>query len=150
MIERILLAVDDSTASMTAARAAVELAAPLGAQILAVSVLADHVVGEHLTAVLTRPATVKQRRAQAGQTVLRHVVRLGAQCGVPVETVLLDGEPATGILEQAASLAADLIVLGHTNRHGAGRPYVGAPTQHVLEFAAVPVLVVPTAAADTA
>ncbi len=65
------------------------------------------------------------------------------RAGITVETLALEGQPARRILEQADEWPADLIVLGGAGRGRIGEPYVGAQVQHVLEFAQVPVLVVP-------
>jgi nucleotide-binding universal stress UspA family protein len=128
MIRHVLLAVDDSPASLSAARIAIELAAGWEASVRAVTVVRDHTVAEQVAAVLTsaEPGRVELRRAQAAGSVLRHVARAAARAGVPVETLQLDGEPAACILEQARSWPADLIVLGRSDRGGTGRPYVGS------------------------
>ena len=143
MIERILLAVHDSPASMVATEAAIEMAARFQAKVCAVTVVVDHGVGERLTAALAQPATLARRREQAATSILAHVTRLAASHGVPVQTRVRYGEPAARVLEEAHSWPADLLVMGHARRRGAGQPYVGPQTQHVLEFAEQPVLVVP-------
>lgn len=81
--------------------------------------------------------------AAPADAVLRHVDRLASQAGVPIETAQLSGEPAPRILYQARSWQADLIVVGRSGTAEPGQLYVGSQTQHVLEFAGTPVLVVP-------
>lgn len=147
MIRRILLAVDDSAASMAAAQVAIELAERLDAQVYAATVVVDHAVGERLAAALGGHGTLARRRDHAAAAVLHHVARLAAGAGVPVQTRALHGEPAQCLLEQAREWHADLVVMGHANRPGTGQHYVGPMTQHVLEFAERPVLVVPTVTA---
>jgi hypothetical protein len=44
---------------------------------------------------------------------------------------------------QARFWPADLVVMGRSDRHGPSSPYLGGVTEHVLEFANCPVLVVP-------
>ncbi len=139
MISRILVAVDDSPPALAAARYAVELAAAWGATVRAVTVLSDHTLAEHLG----QPDELTHRRMLGGDAVLRYVVTRAKDAGVHVETALLDGEPARRILEQARGWPADLVVMGRSDLHGTGQPYVGRETRHVLEFADVPVLVVP-------
>jgi len=145
VIRRVLVAVDDSPASLAAARLAVELAATWNASLRAVSVVGDHLVDERLAAVLgpPEPEPLARRRENAASAVLRHLARLAEQSGVPIETRQLDGEPAAVILDEARRWPADLVVLGRSDRHGAGEPYIGAQTRQVLEFADRPVLVVP-------
>jgi nucleotide-binding universal stress UspA family protein len=145
MIRRVLVAVDDSPASLAAARAAVELAAGWHASLRAVSVVGDHAVAERLAAVVA-PAggeSLERRRARAASAVLRHVERLAERSGVPIETLLREGSPAAVILDEARRWAADLLVLGRSDRHAAGEPAIGSQTRQVLEFAEEPVLVVP-------
>jgi nucleotide-binding universal stress UspA family protein len=142
MIGRVLLAVDDSPAALAAIRAAVELCAATGARLRALTVIGDH----HVTEPLGRgadAATVSVRQGRAAQAVLRHVERLCGRAGVAVETAALEGEAAPRVLDEARRWAADLIVLGRVGHGGPGQPYVGGQTRHVLEFADVPVLVVP-------
>ncbi len=142
MIRRVLVAVDDSPASLAAARTAVELAAGWSASLLAVSVVGDHVLAERLATVLG-PEPVVRRRTHAADSVLHHVAQLARQAGVSTETRLLQGLPAAMILDEASRGSADLIVVGRSDRREAGEPYIGSETRHILEFADRPVLVVP-------
>jgi nucleotide-binding universal stress UspA family protein len=53
------------------------------------------------------------------------------------------GEPATGILNTAKDLAADLIVVGTRGLGGLGRLMLGGVSRKVIRAASVPVLAVP-------
>jgi nucleotide-binding universal stress UspA family protein len=142
MITRILVAVDDSPASLRAARLAVELAAGLGARLRVVNVLRDHLLTQALEEI-SRTAGVGARRDIAAAGVLGHVAALAEAAGVEVETRQLEGEPARRILAEAAAWPADLIVVAKSGqRRGAGGHYVGTATANILEFAEQPVLVV--------
>lgn len=142
MTTRILLAVDDSPGGLAAARTAVRLAARLRAPLRAVHVLVDGDVARRLE---SHPASggVRGRRDQGAVAVLRFVSGLAAQAGVDVETVALEGQPARCILQQGSAWSADIIVLGRAAGRRLGQPYVGSEVRQVLEFADVPVLVVP-------
>jgi nucleotide-binding universal stress UspA family protein len=142
MIERILVAADDTPGGLAAVRAAVAIAASEGARLLAVHVLVDGVLERELTALGGEP-DVSARRGLGTTAVLAHVARLAARQGVAVETVSRAGEPAACILEEARSWRPDVIVVARAARHTTGHPYVGSQTRHVLEFAEQPVLVVP-------
>ena len=74
---------------------------------------------------------------------MRFVADIAKHAAVPVQAVALQGQPARCVLEQATSWPADLIVLGRSTGHRLGQPYIGSQAQHVMEFAEVPVLVVP-------
>ncbi len=146
MITRILLAVDDSPAGLSAARTAMSLAAVCGADVRAVTVLRDGPLEAALAEI--RPgresASALRARRGGGQTdLLRHVVELGRAAGLVPETAALLGEPAPAILDEVRVYRPDVIVIGRSDRRSAGQPYVGSEVRHVLEFSDVPVLVVP-------
>lgn len=139
---RILVAVDDSPASLDAARAAVDLAAGQGADIRAVTVLRDHTLAG---AIGGDPANTEERLAAGGRSLLAWVADLAATHGVTCDTAERDGEPFRRILDEADAWPADLIVMGRSDRRGPSSPYLGSETAHVLEFTDRPVLVVPRA-----
>lgn len=139
MIRRILLAVDDSAASLAAARAAVEIAAATGATVHVLHVIANN----ELAAALRAAACTGVPQSAAAASLLAHMAGLATAAGVPVQTEHVAGEPARCVLDHARSWPADLVVLGRANRRGPGQPYVGHHTQHILEFAEWPVLTVP-------
>lgn len=140
---RVLVAVEDSVAGLQATAVAVELAAALGASLLAVHVVTDGDVEAALGAGRRDGRLVGERRRASAAALLRHVVSLARHRDVPVDTLDAEGDPAHRILEAAQSWSAGIVVIGRSE-HGAGGPhYVGAQTLHVLEFAEQPVLVVP-------
>jgi nucleotide-binding universal stress UspA family protein len=51
------------------------------------------------------------------------------------------GNPFEEVIAAANDLSADLIVMGHTGRHGTSRVLIGSVTQRVLDYAPCPVLV---------
>jgi nucleotide-binding universal stress UspA family protein len=142
MIDVVLVAVNDSTPAFAAAAVAVQYAERLRARVRAVTVLEPWPVGK--TPEDGDHVDVRHRREQAADAALRHVVTLGAAAGVEVSGSRREGAIATVILDEAAASGADLIVLARVSRRGHALPYVGSETLRVLEFATVPVLVVPT------
>jgi nucleotide-binding universal stress UspA family protein len=141
-LNRLLLAVADSPASLAAARAAVALAARLGAELRVVHVVPDGALRELLAGTQRPPGPAGERGAEP-VPVLRHVAGLAQRAGVPVTTVRHEGDVGACILEEARHWGAELIVVGRTTRHGAGDPFIGVEAQRVLEFSDCPVLVVP-------
>jgi len=141
MIERILLAVDDSPAALAAGRLAVATAQAYGARLRVVTVVEDGLLDERLSVLGNQG--LKARRASAGSSVLSHVARAAADAGVSAEVLQLEGEAGRRILESARRWPADLVVIGRSERRGAGDPYIGSVTRQVLEFAEQPVLVAP-------
>jgi nucleotide-binding universal stress UspA family protein len=135
---RILLALDDSSAGLSAARTAIGLAYAMKAELRAVTVMTD------LPPAPGRQAPTREGAERAAQALLDFVVDLGTKSGVSTETATLHGQPARAILDQAADYAADLIVIGKSGNRHVGQPYVGSDVKHVLEFSEVPVVVVPS------
>jgi nucleotide-binding universal stress UspA family protein len=63
--------------------------------------------------------------------------------GITIEAVVREGDAAAGILEQAAGMRADLLVIGTHGRSGFERVLLGSVTEKVLRKANCPVLTVP-------
>ena len=63
--------------------------------------------------------------------------------GITIETVVREGNTAGEILEQAASMPADLLVIGTHGRSGFERLLLGSVAEKVLRKANCPVLTVP-------
>ena len=125
MIERMLVAVDDSAPALAAAVFATELARTLSAELNYVTVA---------------------ERGRDPQVILRHVGELAREAGVDASaTVLADGPPFEALLTAATEWNADIVVMGRSDKRSTGRPYVGSQTEHMLEFTDVPVVVVPGA-----
>jgi nucleotide-binding universal stress UspA family protein len=72
-----------------------------------------------------------------------------AEAGAAVEIELDPGPPAVAILERAATLPADLIVMGTHGTGGFKRLVLGSVTEKVLREARCPVLTVPPRAQAT-
>jgi nucleotide-binding universal stress UspA family protein len=71
-------------------------------------------------------------------------------CGLDAAGIqVLQGRPADVILEEAARLGADLIVLGSHNHTAAGEALLGSVAHRVLQKADVPVLLVRVPNAQT-
>lgn len=150
-MERVLVALDDSSASLAAARLAVDLAKGWGARVLAITVT-DHPGATDRGPAGTGPAGTgreTERNGHAGgigsrlPPMLAYATRLGERRGVAVEVAVEEGVPFECILAAAGSWRAQLIVMGRSARHGPGSAYLGSETAHVLEFTDRPVLVVP-------
>lgn len=142
MISKVLVAVDDSPAGMRAVAVGCELGARLGCSVRLLTVFRD---GRVTAAVgrVTGEGDVSTRRLGAADSVLTHAARLAARLGVAAETYERFGEPGPTLLAEAQSWSADLVVLGRAAQHRPGGSYVGEVASHVLEFAEIPVLLVP-------
>jgi nucleotide-binding universal stress UspA family protein len=144
VITRILVALDDSQAALTAARLATALADQLGARLRMVHVAVDHELGEAVRRVSGEP-DVQARIVHGRHALLERASRVASETGVGVETVMLVGDVAPALLAEAEVWDADLVVLGRSTRSAHGVPYVGSQARQVLEFTTRPVIIVPSA-----
>ena len=79
---------------------------------------------------------------EAAQLKLKAAVEsLGADPGVAVETVALEGHPADTLLSQASG--ADLLVVGSRGLGGFSSLLLGSVSQQVVHHAPCPVAIVP-------
>lgn len=123
MMSRILVAIDDSRPAMAAGVYAIQLAVHEGAEI-------------HFVAVA--------EPAHTNRHALRHIANLAIESGLIATTTNRDGRaPFEVLLTLADEWNADLIVMGRSDERRPGAPRVGSQTEHLLEFAHVPVLVIP-------
>ncbi|HUW78235.1 MAG TPA: universal stress protein [Candidatus Nanopelagicaceae bacterium] len=136
----VLVAVNDSRAAFAAAKVAVEYCAKVGAQLRAVSVIEASELDQHLGDT----AALAQGRELAASAALNHVVASSSAANVTVSVTTRIGSVAAEILAEARESDAVMIVMARVSRPGHALPYVGSQTLRVLEFATVPVLVVPT------
>ncbi len=136
-LDRLLVCIDGSRASLVAARYAITLARMLHGRVRAVYVV------EHSDVDGLIDATLVERVRQAGRAVVARVAALGAAEGVDVEQAVLEGVPFEVILDDVRRWKADLVLMGRTGRTGAGRALLGSEAERVLEFSDRPVLIVP-------
>jgi nucleotide-binding universal stress UspA family protein len=143
MMDRFLVVVDDSAAALHAARVAIDLAAAAGAQLTLVTVVEDHVLDARL-----RDAAIPDvvgRRARGAVAMVTRVAGRANRHGVPAETEVLSGHGAEQVLAAVDRCGADLIVVAWEPRPPAGSRTPPVNVEHLLEFADVPVLLVPSA-----
>ncbi|WP_350275742.1 universal stress protein [Kribbella sp. HUAS MG21] len=136
-MKQFLVVVDDSAAALRAAQLAIDLAAVVGAGLTLVMVVEDHLLDARLReAAIPEPV---ERRIQGATTMLSRMTARASLRGLRTRQEILTG-PGAGaerVLAAARHCAADLIVVGHDP----GNPVnVG----HLVEFADIPVLVVPS------
>jgi nucleotide-binding universal stress UspA family protein len=145
-VERVLIAVDNSIESLEAARTGAHIAAGWGARVRVINVIADGPINAAIEEA-GGPGS-RARRRQEAQQLLDHVVnevRSSGVAGERVDAVIREGQPFRRILEEANAWPAGLIVMTVSDRTGLRPAYIGSETEHVVEFAECPVLVVPAA-----
>jgi nucleotide-binding universal stress UspA family protein len=134
MLEKILLAVDESEHARKAVPAAIELARAGGGTV--------HVL--HVREVVFARATVGGDTPEEAERLVAGVVEELKQAGVAAEGSVRSAAagPARAILEQADDLDASMIVLGSRGLGALGGLLLGSVAHKILQLAACPVLVV--------
>jgi nucleotide-binding universal stress UspA family protein len=134
MLEKILLAVDESEHARKAVPAAIELARAGGGTV--------HVL--HVREVVLARATVGGDTPEEAERLVAGVVEELKQAGVAAEGSVRSAAagPARAILEQADDLDASMIVLGSRGLGALGGLLLGSVAHKILQLSACPVLVV--------
>jgi len=130
----VLVGVDGSAASSTAAEGAITLLGErLGRLTLASVIDMDSA---------SWPDLPTGARSRAEQLLAEEASAVGDLLGRRVGTVLLAGEPSEALKRRAVDDGAALIVVGSTGK-GATTALVGSVARHLASSSSVPVLVVP-------
>jgi len=93
-----------------------------------------------MTAPPPPPPSPEQRRSVQEQL---HRI-LPSDPTIAVEHLLVEGDPATGILQVAQERQCDLIVMGTHGRTGLGRLLMGSVAEQIVRKASCPVLTLKT------
>jgi nucleotide-binding universal stress UspA family protein len=125
MVRKILIPLDGSKQSESILAYGEELLSRTDANVTLASVL--------------RHGTAKEERIARAK--LQPVAERLREKGVCVETVLLEGDPASEIVGQAREGAYDLIAMSTRGKSGLRRLMLGSVTEEVLRLATTPVLV---------
>ena len=141
----VVLATDLSPTSEAATTAAMDLAATLGARLLAVSVVDPGTLRVPGGRYLARVDQVRAERERFAQVL----VARGRSLGVAVDFLVWEGDPGEAIIDAAQAEGADMIVVGSHGRGTVGRFLIGSVSDHVVRHASCPVLVVRSAGPST-
>lgn len=145
LYKHILLAIDDSPISYAAIAHAEKLAIALNCKITVTSVIAvDPFKGVDFYKVAPAVTQYLMEAEQNALNRLKDVQETLIHHGVSVvETkIVREVPPATGILNAADELNADLIVMGSHGRTGFKKFFLGSVAQEVLSISPLPVLII--------
>jgi nucleotide-binding universal stress UspA family protein len=121
---RILVALSGTSVDPDVIRAAVAVARPAKADVVAVHVIE---VPWHLAL-----DAVMEPELERGEALLDEAAKIATAAGMQIETELLQArEAAAAIVDTAREKKSDLIVLGMPYRRRMGRVYVGRTVQDV-------------------
>jgi nucleotide-binding universal stress UspA family protein len=62
--------------------------------------------------------------------------------GVTIETIVLEGDPSSALLDVAKNESADLIVMGSHGRTGLKKLWLGSVAESIVQEATIPILIV--------
>lgn len=131
---RVLVAVDGSEATQAELRTVRERPWPPGTTIRVLSVAPDPVIIPEMSSVADAGQTRETVLRDADGTVKRSVAALDG-VSATVEPAVRSGDPRWGIIDEAASWGADLIVMGSHGRTGLTRLLLGSVAEYVARHA---------------
>lgn len=145
MYQRILVATDGSTLSKKAVRSAIDLAAAVGAELVALYVVPRYPISYFeggVTVSMQDIARTEKQWSDKGQAVVDAVQKLARAKNVIAKAVVTQSDlVAESIMATAKKHKCDLIVMASHGRKGIKRILLGSETQHVLTHSTQPVLV---------
>jgi nucleotide-binding universal stress UspA family protein len=141
-IEKIMIATDGSENVKNAVSWGIELAKATGAKVRAVYVLPPVSVS-----IATRGErwadSLRNHLKDEGKSATEYVVEAGKKADVEVEPIIIEGNPADGIVKFATENGIDLIVMGTLGRTGISHLLLGSVAENVVRHSKTQVLVVP-------
>ena len=142
LFDKILVPVDSSRYSLDAVRLASKIAKFHGSELKLFHVL-DVLLVEKLKSFSKRSAqSIREELRHDAHRFLRDMENEIKKDNVNLEILVKEGVPHEGILKEASSWGADLIVMGKLGRRGVSHILLGGVTGRVIEFSEIPVLVV--------
>jgi nucleotide-binding universal stress UspA family protein len=143
MFSRVLVGVDDSDAATQAVLVAARLSHEHGTLTICHAVDWLPIVSNVASsgAMIDVDAMVADMKHE-GSALLARRAETAQSAGSTPQSRLLEGEPATSILDLADREGTSLIVMGTAERKGLERLFVGSTTEAVLRGSSVPVLTV--------
>ena len=145
MYKRILVPTDGSALSKKAVKSAVELAATVGAEVVALNVVPRYPTSYFEGGISVSPnevARVEKQWAEKGQALADEVEKAAEKAGVVAKAITVRSDlVAEAILAAAHKHECDLVVMASHGHGGLKRLLLGSETQHVLTHGTIPVLV---------
>ena len=145
MFKHILVPTDGSKLSAKAEKAAIELAAALGAKVTGLHVLPATTydfVGDIVTTRLLTVAEAREREQKVAQTAFKGCEKPAAKAHVAFAgKCVTSDDPYRSIIAAAKKSGCDVIVMASHGRRGLSGLLLGSETHKVLTHSSIPVLV---------
>ena len=143
MFKRILVPTDGSDISKKAVDTTIALAKSVGAQVYTISVKEPFPYSAISEMQPTPPQEFFDAQERIAARRIQSVRDICATAGVPCEAHTVEAlHPWEAIIEHAARMECDLLVMASHGRRGVTALLLGSETQKVLTHSKVPVLVV--------
>ena len=136
-----LVPTDFSPCAEAALKQAIELGRGTDTRILLVHAYAMPLVGPYDGAIVPNGDVIASIEMAARRGLTDLATRY-ADCGVPIKTVLKNGDARDFILSMAKEEDAALIVMGTHGRNGIARALLGSVAERIVRTSATPVLTV--------
>jgi nucleotide-binding universal stress UspA family protein len=136
--DTVLLPTDGSDCAEAAVDHAVALAEAFDAEIDVVSVVDVNTVAAQ--SELTNARLVLDELEGQAENAIERVVDRVSEAGIAGETAVIQGAPASGVMDYAEEAGVDLIVMGTHGRSGIDRFLLGSTTERLIRHASVPVV----------
>jgi universal stress protein A len=146
-IRRILAPIDFSKISDRCVEQAVELARTLGSEIILLHAVEPLVLAGDLFGASAVVNVMDEVQRAAQQGLASRVKRLQEKGRVRCRSVLVNGTAAVAIVDVAARVRADLIMMATHGRSGLSHLFLGSVAERVVRTSRCPVLTVPGASA---
>jgi nucleotide-binding universal stress UspA family protein len=142
-LRRILVPIDFSAHSMQALDYAAGLSEPFGAQLAVLFVVEPiyYAVPDFAGATAAMGGLLEEQK-RSGREQLRRLERRYEKRGIALRALLQTGSPAQAIVDAAAQLKVDMIVMSTHGRTGVSHLLMGSVAERVVRTAACPVLTV--------
>jgi nucleotide-binding universal stress UspA family protein len=151
MYKRILVAVDGSNTSRRAFEAALSLASSQGAELQPFYVIENSPM--YFDAPGYDPSILRNQLVEQGKELGVEFTQAMRAQGVAGNLAVGEASPSddvsTVVLKAAAAFNADLLVMGTHGRRGVQRLFLGSVAERCVRQAALPVLLIPSAAGQT-
>ncbi len=142
LFRHILVPIDGSEPSLQAVQMALRVIALCPACKMTVLYVIDKLVLNELARFSKHSQKeVDAELEEQGRRYLDLACKDAEHQGLKAECLTRRGNPFEEVIAAANDSGADLIIMGHTGRHGTSRVLIGSVTQRVLDYAPCPVLV---------
>lgn len=142
-VKTILAPIDFSGVSDAVVNEAATLARALNGRVVLLTVIQPPIITSEYAPMMENLAEITAAGEKAAAKKLADIEQRLQKDMVPAETIQVNGAPVAHIVEQAAKLAADYIVMGSHGHTAVYDLLVGSTTHGVLMRAKCPLVIVP-------